>query len=166
MTTDPFGGPFMGDFPGRPDHPDFWVLVDVVLQHDGKTENPAFDMATHLATVLDPDSVRYMAEQRVRRFVDHSNAPVEVQVAAAWLDAFMIGVEFARRRSTERETALAALLAKVIENGVEYTPSTRYGGFDTPPNVRGYDAHGSANLTHAEEDLLRQCLGLSTEDTP
>lgn len=102
MTTGPFDGPLMGDFPGRPNHPDFWVLVDVVLQQDGKTEDPTFDMGAHLATVIDPKSLMYVAEQRSARLVNQPmtrNVPPEVTIGAAWLDAFMAGVMYAKRKA-------------------------------------------------------------------
>lgn len=94
-------GPLFGDFPDRPDHPDFWKLSDVVLQHDGLTEDADFDIQAHLATVLDPDSLRYMLAARVKRSHDRSGAPALVQAQAAWLDGFMIGVAYARRHPVE-----------------------------------------------------------------
>lgn len=92
--------PFMGDFPDRPDHRDFWKLSDVVLQHDGLTEDPGFDMRAHIATVLDPDSLQYMMEARVQRQLAQATHGPLITAQALWLDAFFIGVAFARRPAT------------------------------------------------------------------
>lgn len=35
-----------------------------------------------------------------------------------------------------------------------------------PPSVRGWDPHGNTNLTHEEEDLLREALGMPVEAPP
>lgn len=101
MTTGPFDGPFMGHFPARPDHPDFWKLSDVVLQHDGLTEEPSFDMRSHIATVLDPESLLYLVDQRVRRQLERSPHGPLITAQALWLDAFMVGVAFAQQHPKE-----------------------------------------------------------------
>lgn len=59
----------------------------------------------------------------------------------------------------------ADLIRKLVEAGVEYSASSRYGGLDSPPSVRGYEPHGSTNLSHEEEDLLRSVLGMPVERT-
>jgi hypothetical protein len=45
--------------------------------------------------------------------------------------------------------------------GLEYVASSRYGGWDEPASVSGYDAHGNTNLSAEQEDLLRQIMGMA-----
>ena len=77
------------DFPGRPDHPDFWLLSQAVLDQDGQADvgQPVDDI---LARRIDPDSAVYMAMQRALR-IDPASQP---QLAAAWIDGLLIGMAF------------------------------------------------------------------------
>lgn len=87
----------------RPEHPDFWALADVVLQHDGKTEDPGFEMGAYIASVADPGSVLYVARQRAMR----SGLRDPLRVAAmsgVWVDGFMVGAALAGRRGLEQAT--------------------------------------------------------------
>lgn len=85
-------------FPGpsnRPDHPDFWKLSDVVLQLDGKTEDPGFDFPSFLSEIIDPKVLAYMAMQRAMLVTsDPMSWPV---LAGMWIDAFCAGREWANR---------------------------------------------------------------------
>lgn len=93
------------DFPDRPQHPDFAVLSETVLQHDGKAEDLDFRMLDYIATVVDPDSLRYFIEHRVGRFIE-TGAPMigliggQPAAEALWLDAFLMGVAYAERKKT------------------------------------------------------------------
>jgi hypothetical protein len=99
---DIFGPTPMGP---RPTHPDFAQLVDLILQQDGKTEDPNFDMDAHLASIVDPESVSYIALQRAFRMVSLMGMnPIErpevaVKLASLWIDAFCIGYGLAARTS-------------------------------------------------------------------
>ena len=77
------------DFPGRPDHPDFWLLSQAVLDQDGQADagQPVDDI---LARRIDPDSAVYMAMQRALR-IDPAS---QQQLAAAWIDGLLIGMAF------------------------------------------------------------------------
>jgi hypothetical protein len=82
--------------PGRPDHPDFWKLSDVILQQDGKTEDEDFDLAAWVSEVCDLDVVFYMAMQRGLRM----GVPPGVAFPL-WLDAFMAGAAYAKKKASE-----------------------------------------------------------------
>lgn len=91
----------MSDFhlfgkPGQPEHPDFVKLSDIILQLDGRTEDPGFDYHEFLGEVVDPDSIVYMARQRVLRMSDQVGIPDRYvpALAAIWLDAFVAGREW------------------------------------------------------------------------
>jgi hypothetical protein len=94
-----------GEFPGRPDHPDFALLVDVVLQQDGKTEDKGFDIEEYMAPMIDPPSLTHMAQQRALRTVammgrDPRNNPKLVNVIASmYFDGFFTGYHFREKRS-------------------------------------------------------------------
>lgn len=83
--------------PGQPEHTDFFTLSNIVLQLDGHTENPDFDFEDFLASIVDPESITYVAQQRVLRMVDQMGLPRQLlpAIAAVWLDAFMIGFQWA-----------------------------------------------------------------------
>jgi hypothetical protein len=94
-----------GKFPGRPEHEDFRVLVDIVLKHDGKTEDRNLDFAKFLGEYIDPDSVTHMAQERAKRILAHIgknpalNAQLVSAMASMFLDAFTLGVDWERRKN-------------------------------------------------------------------
>jgi hypothetical protein len=84
-------------FPGRPDHPDFWLLSQTVLDLDAQADSgqPVTDI---LGRYLDPDSVLYMARQRTLRAVKQPRAglaPAMPLITGAWMDGFMAGIAVA-----------------------------------------------------------------------
>ena len=91
-----------GPYPGRPQHPDFARLADVVLEQDGKTEDPALDFPAVLASFIDPESITHMAMQRGDRAAAQLG-PVPTfdevvgLIAATYLDAFMVGYLYHER---------------------------------------------------------------------
>lgn len=95
-----------GSYPGRPDHPDFAKLADVVLQQDGRSYDADFDFAKYLAEFIDADSLRHMARERSRRIADGlpTQLTLEDMVAAfsaIYLDAFMVGYQFHAKKAEE-----------------------------------------------------------------
>jgi hypothetical protein len=95
-----------GDFPGRPDHPDFARLSDIVLQQDGRSYDPGFDYAEYLAQFIDPASLRHMARERSKQVAGKmpERLTLEDMVAAlgaVYLDAFMVGYQFHARKETK-----------------------------------------------------------------
>lgn len=101
MSLDDIFGPY----PGRPNHPDFRKLVHVVLQHDGKTEDADFSFPKYIGATIDTDSLLHMAKERCRRYAEQLGAlpddlPVFPIYMAAWLDAFMLGVEYEQAKGT------------------------------------------------------------------
>lgn len=94
-----------GQFPGRPDHPDFAALADIVLQQDGRSYDADFDFGTYLGQFIDPASLRHMCQQRATMIVARMgknpdlNARLVEAVAASMLDAFMVGYLFHQRRA-------------------------------------------------------------------
>lgn len=118
-----------GPFPGRPDHEDFRILTDIVLRQDGRSYDTDFDFREHLGQFIDPDSVTHMAEQRAGRLVRMStgfeNPKLTSMVAAAMIDAFMLGCQFQQRRTDE---ALRKLLADWFEGELARISEHGYSG--------------------------------------
>lgn len=83
-------------FPGRPDHPDFWLLSQAVLDQDGQagTGQPVQDI---LARRIDPDSAVYMAMQRALR-IDPASQP---RLATAWIDGLLAGMAFQHLKAAQ-----------------------------------------------------------------
>ena len=52
------------EFPGRPDHPDFWLLSQTVLDLDAQV-NSGQPVTEIVGRHIDPESVICMASQRV-----------------------------------------------------------------------------------------------------
>ena len=105
MTTH-IDGPLPADpdFPERPTHPDFARLSHAVTHMDDSADKHAgTEELIPDFTGVDKDSLMYMLLQRDVR---HKRASKEAALAGsiaptampvAWLDGFMLGVEFARR---------------------------------------------------------------------
>lgn len=89
----------------RPTHPDFQKLVHLVLEHDGKTEDPDYDIDADLAAICDTESISYMALQRGFRMaglmgIDPiANPGVAVKLASLWIDAWMLGSAWAKQEA-------------------------------------------------------------------
>jgi hypothetical protein len=89
-------------YPGRPDHPDFWLIVQAVLDTDAAADSrQAFNDI--IGRYADPDSVAYMASQRALRLM-RAGQPAGVmarqaQLGAGWIDGFLAGAAFQRAKS-------------------------------------------------------------------
>lgn len=53
-------------FPNRPDHPDFWLMSQALIDAD-KVADAGQEIPDIIGQVVDPDSLRYVAEQRALR---------------------------------------------------------------------------------------------------
>jgi hypothetical protein len=83
-----------GAHPGRPDHPDFVRLVEIVNEQDDHATLNLNDSAMfeeHLSHFIDPTSITYMAMQRALRAAPGGSSTVHAALASLYLDAFMVG---------------------------------------------------------------------------
>jgi hypothetical protein len=94
-----------GKNPDRPNTPDLWRISEVLLKNDGAIdEAPDEDKrATWLSitsAVVDVDSVRFMAEQRVLRafgpVTKNTNLQVRAALVSLAVDSFITGACFQR----------------------------------------------------------------------
>jgi hypothetical protein len=82
-----------GDVPGRPDHPDFWLLSQQVLGLDATIENEP-DIENIIKKYVDTDSLAYTAKQRASRVIDAGLAPEGALplLAALYTEGFILGI--------------------------------------------------------------------------
>lgn len=89
---------FFGDIPGRPEHPDFWVLSEIVLGMDALTEKPTGFEDALLAASVDSSSLLYVAKQRTSR---GARTQQDLMLGTAcWLDGFIAGTRYNERKRT------------------------------------------------------------------
>lgn len=93
--TDPLNDP---RFPDRPSHPDFWSLSEIILGMDSEVEGVG-EFERMLTAVIDPDSVTYMAANRMGMAVSEivlregtlGPDAVMTLIQAMWLEGFIAG---------------------------------------------------------------------------
>lgn len=89
--------------PGRPQHPDMMVLIDLMVQLDGQATEGGRDAGDIAGEVVDAESLSYLAIMRVQRAQQLTNHKVdmrtEITMAALYLEAFVMGARFTERRA-------------------------------------------------------------------
>jgi hypothetical protein len=93
---DPLNDP---QFPGRPQHPDFWRISQVATQADGQSREGGQSTQEIMSAVVDPQSVRYAAEHRALRvqaamFAGAPDPRLTAVLTSLWLDGFLSGARF------------------------------------------------------------------------
>lgn len=86
-------------FPDRPQHPDFWRISEVVLQHDGDAVEAGRSMEEIVKDTVDLESLTYFAMQRAGTYCQAMGLPkdFETLVGSVWMDAFMAGARYEER---------------------------------------------------------------------
>lgn len=82
----------MSGFPGRPDHPDFWVISEALIEMDAQADQdaPFEDM---VGWIVSPAVLAYVAFQRALRMSDPVIGPI-----AVWMDGFIAGARYQHKR--------------------------------------------------------------------
>jgi len=84
------------NFPDRPTHPDFDKLSKVIIGLDLLAkQGQGFDEI--MVDAVDPASLLYMMDQRIRRAMLSSASASEI-VMAIYLDAFALGYHYAKEK--------------------------------------------------------------------
>jgi hypothetical protein len=97
-------GDFFNDpkYPDRPKHPDLWRLVDSVNYLDGEATEGGRGVEDIIGDFIDPDSLIYMAKQRVLRGQMQASIfgriDFEALAVSLYLDAFALGYRTAQER--------------------------------------------------------------------
>jgi hypothetical protein len=86
----------------RPEHPDFWMLSEIVISQDAAVDNKAITFEEVVNKVVDVHSLAYMAQQRAMR-ISGPYAPVSEQskIAAVYMDAFLTGAAFQAKKNEQ-----------------------------------------------------------------
>lgn len=91
-------------FSRRPEHEDFWLMAEVVQDLDSAADD---GLGLERLALADPDSMAYMGIQRAMRIanpdpsrmaMDGRTARTVETIGAAWMDGFVAGMEFQRRK--------------------------------------------------------------------
>lgn len=102
-----------GDFPDRPDHPDFTWLSEHVIAMDAASERPDFSVPAALAAIpIDPESLTYLAMNRAKMAATgqvfhrtNTGIPltdrIRLAIAGTYLDAFYLGAQYGRHLAEE-----------------------------------------------------------------
>jgi hypothetical protein len=86
-------------FPNRPDHPDFWLMAECVQDVDAAADDGI--AMERIIGKVDMNSLAYMASQRALRLGRGVDPRVTAAIGAGWLDGFMAGVNFQKRRGLQ-----------------------------------------------------------------
>jgi hypothetical protein len=95
---------------GRPDHPDFWLLSQAILDLDAQAD-AGQKVNDLVGRFIDPESVIYAALQRGLRgeMIWRGRRVSREMIGAVWLEAFTVGMmvqqAIARRDSAQRDGA-------------------------------------------------------------
>lgn len=85
------------NFPNRPDHPDFWLISQALIDTDAQADSGQ-SMPDIAGRIVDTASLMYAAEQRVKLITGkgHLNPSARILIAmqALWLDAFVAGTRY------------------------------------------------------------------------
>jgi hypothetical protein len=87
------------NFPNRPDHPDFWLMAECVQDVDAAADDGI--AMERIIGKVDMRSLAYMASQRALRIKIPPGGLTVAAAGAGWIDGFMAGVNFQKRRSVE-----------------------------------------------------------------
>lgn len=84
----------------RPDHPDFWLMAECVQDVDAAADDGV--AIERIIGKVDMKSLAYMASQRALRMGTATRHPTAA-VGAGWIDGFMAGVNFQKRKSSQNQ---------------------------------------------------------------
>ena len=106
----------MGRFPLRPDHKDMWLLAAIVQDYDMVMDDALSDEekdrrhANLVASMIDADSLAYLAMQRAMRMVGaetqgdvRDNREEITKLASCYFEAVLVGIAVERRRTKEKQ---------------------------------------------------------------
>jgi hypothetical protein len=99
-------------FPKRPDHPDFWLISEVLVAQDAQADQHAQTFDDMVNRYVDLKSLQYASEQQAGMLMQHGPrklvygaGEVEVKITAAFLAAFVHGIRFQIRKAEAQRDA-------------------------------------------------------------
>lgn len=90
----------MSDPISRPDHPDLWLLSEILLDLDAQSDNATGEFADITDRMIPHEVAVYVALQRSLRVIKAGIAPpgAEMVLSATWLDGFIAGMMFQAKK--------------------------------------------------------------------
>ena len=88
------------NYPGRPDHPDFWLISQAIIDQDAQAD-AGQDADVILSRMIDPASASYAAVQRgLRGEMRYRGKRVSPELLGAmWMDGFLAGMRVQQAKS-------------------------------------------------------------------
>lgn len=83
------------EHPGRPQHPDFWVLSEAIIENDEYADSGRRD--ERVAQFIDAASLDYMALQRAQMAAMITGAD-QVATAGGIIDGFVLGCAYMKKK--------------------------------------------------------------------
>jgi len=108
-------------FFNRPDHDDFWILSEIIIDSDEvATQQSLMDA---IDGYIDLDSLVYMAQQRALRAlrVETEQELIEGKeaiavLASVWMDAFVTGIRYEKKKNSKEDTGIGSSSDPRISN--------------------------------------------------
>lgn len=90
---------FFGDFPNRPDVPEFWHLSEIVLANDAIATEEENGFLKVVERIVPIEVLQYMAEQRVKVAIQRMGLPIPPRgilpmLMAVYIDGFVAGANY------------------------------------------------------------------------
>jgi hypothetical protein len=105
-----------GELPGRPDHPDYWRISEIVLRHDGAVEEAPIEErnAAWMRLIGElVDDLEGLTDVAMKRTMFALGAQADYETAAkataSFIDGFATGAEYAGGKSTPGRRINAAV---------------------------------------------------------
>lgn len=88
--------------PERPDHPDFWLISQALIDTDKQTRHSGGDQdwPTITGRYVDPVSLLYVAMQRGLALAGPFDQELIAKLGSVWVDAFIAGIKFQHMKIT------------------------------------------------------------------
>lgn len=94
----------MSKYPNRPNHPDFWLISEALLDQDAQTDSGQGTQEV-LGRMVDPESAAYAATERAKHAlrVHPELRPYHAVLAGMWLDGMMTGMQVQQKKADTRK---------------------------------------------------------------
>lgn len=91
-------------FPGRPDHPDFWAMAQILMSMDASVVLNTGGTAIPALAKIDLDVLVYIAKQRaLRMMMQPGRSDNTAALGAMYMDGFTAGVQWAEHLANDND---------------------------------------------------------------
>lgn len=104
-------------YPKRPNHPDFWLISEVLVSQDASADQRVEPFEDMVGRFVDIDSLQYAAEEQTHMMVQRADrgklvytaSEVKLRMVSIFMGAFVHGIRFQIRKQRGSETDLLTL---------------------------------------------------------